>query len=243
MLCEKCKIREATVHYTEIVNGEKKEHYLCAQCAREEGLLPSTAGFAAQGSPFVRFLSELLSGTEQNSSEENDKDNAITCPNCGMTFGEFTKLGKFGCPECYRTFGPLIENEFKKFQADSHHVGKKYHRSIEDQQIEDVLGSDEKADAALQLTSAEKADDAAKKDISAKGEKSAASAAKEKAQGTVKAGANTNAGASGDPSGSKTDSKAIEELERQKAEAVKREDYMEAARLRDAIRKARGENE
>ena len=138
-----------------------------------------------------------------------------TCPNCGMTFGEFTKIGKFGCPECYRTFGPLIENEFKKFQADSHHIGKKYGKSIENQQIEAVLGKDDPAAPAKQETSPESA---------AAGEKSA------QEEGGKAAEADEEA-------------LSIAELEKKKEEAVKREDYLEAARLRDAIRKAREKNE
>lgn len=35
MLCERCKIREANIQYTEVINGVKTEHNLCAQCARE----------------------------------------------------------------------------------------------------------------------------------------------------------------------------------------------------------------
>ena len=38
MLCEKCKQREATTHYVETINGNKKEMRLCSECAREEGL-------------------------------------------------------------------------------------------------------------------------------------------------------------------------------------------------------------
>ena len=35
MICEKCKIREATISYTEIINGVKTEHHFCTQCAQE----------------------------------------------------------------------------------------------------------------------------------------------------------------------------------------------------------------
>ena len=35
MLCEKCGIREANIKYTEVFNGVKTEHNLCAQCAKE----------------------------------------------------------------------------------------------------------------------------------------------------------------------------------------------------------------
>lgn len=219
MLCEKCGIREATVHYTEVVNGVKKEHYLCAQCAKEEGLIFGMDGISGEDNPFVRFLSGLLGGAQQQEDESSEKDNSITCPNCGMTFGEFTKIGKFGCPECYRTFGPLIENEFKKFQADSHHIGKKYGESIENQQIEEVLGKDEKTE---------------------KPETGAAEQKESKADETAEA---ADTGAKPDASAAGKDEKkpSIAELEKRKEEAVKREDYMEAARLRDEIRKARGE--
>ena len=35
MICERCKIREATISYTEIINGQKTEHHFCTQCAQE----------------------------------------------------------------------------------------------------------------------------------------------------------------------------------------------------------------
>ena len=35
MLCERCKTREATIQYTEVVNGVRTEHNFCAQCASE----------------------------------------------------------------------------------------------------------------------------------------------------------------------------------------------------------------
>ena len=37
MLCERCKIREATIQYIEVVNGVRQEHSLCGQCAKETG--------------------------------------------------------------------------------------------------------------------------------------------------------------------------------------------------------------
>lgn len=33
MLCERCKIREANIQYTEVINGVKTEHNFCAQNA------------------------------------------------------------------------------------------------------------------------------------------------------------------------------------------------------------------
>jgi len=46
MLCQKCKIRPATVHITKIVNGKKTTIHLCNQCAAEEGYrMPGVPGF------------------------------------------------------------------------------------------------------------------------------------------------------------------------------------------------------
>ncbi len=52
MLCQKCKIRPASVHITKIVNGKKVERHLCAQCAAEEGFIaPGVPGFEDMGFP------------------------------------------------------------------------------------------------------------------------------------------------------------------------------------------------
>ena len=40
MLCENCKEREATVHFTEIMNGRVQKHHLCKECAAQMEMLP-----------------------------------------------------------------------------------------------------------------------------------------------------------------------------------------------------------
>ena len=37
MLCEKCKVREANIKYTEIINGVKTEHNLCSPLCEGNG--------------------------------------------------------------------------------------------------------------------------------------------------------------------------------------------------------------
>ncbi|MFH1389219.1 MAG: AAA family ATPase [Candidatus Margulisiibacteriota bacterium] len=44
MLCQKCKVRPATVHITKIVNNKKATYHLCSECAAQEGLLPTMGG-------------------------------------------------------------------------------------------------------------------------------------------------------------------------------------------------------
>lgn len=120
MLCDNCKKNEATIHYTEIINGVKNERHLCSECMQSlegdrEGEIPL--------SRLIRgILSAHLSGNEVSGANNID----IMCDKCKMTYSEFAKTGKFGCSECYSVFGPLIVDNIKKIQASTRHTGKKY---------------------------------------------------------------------------------------------------------------------
>ena len=59
MLCERCKIREANIQYTEIANGVRTEHNYCAQCAKEIDFGPYSAIFEGEF-PLGKLLSGLL---------------------------------------------------------------------------------------------------------------------------------------------------------------------------------------
>lgn len=117
MLCERCHKNEANVHTVQVVNGEKTEHYYCEACAREtayenpisfqdifQGLLnystPKSDGFT---SPFI---------------------STTRCPNCGMTYDEFRRNGKFGCNSCYEAFAPSLEDTLRSIHGGVNHKGK-----------------------------------------------------------------------------------------------------------------------
>ncbi len=48
----------------------------------------------------------------------------VKCPNCGRTYSDFQKTGKFGCSECYKAFEAPIERTLRQIQASSEHIGK-----------------------------------------------------------------------------------------------------------------------
>ena len=56
MLCENCKEREATVHFTEIMNGRVQKHHLCKECAAQMEMM----GYASNEVPFVKLLTGML---------------------------------------------------------------------------------------------------------------------------------------------------------------------------------------
>ena len=96
MQCQDCQQRQATLHFTKIINGEKTEFHICEQCAREKGeQFPGTNSFS---------IHQLLSGLlnfEQPVQGKSASINNLTCDNCGMTYEQFTRIGRFGCAHCY----------------------------------------------------------------------------------------------------------------------------------------------
>ena len=82
MLCEKCKVREANIKYTEIINGVKTEHNLCSHCAKEIDFGQYTALLDGEF-PLGKLLSGLL-GLEED-EEETDERSRVVCPTCGTS--------------------------------------------------------------------------------------------------------------------------------------------------------------
>ena len=121
MLCEKCKIREATIQYIEVVNGVRQEHSLCGQCAKETGFGQVSALFDGDF-PFAKILSTLL-GEEEVEEDQNYAQ--IICPVCGTSYQEFVENSRFGCPDCYEMFDLLMRDSIKHLQGNETHKGKR----------------------------------------------------------------------------------------------------------------------
>ena len=75
MLCEKCKIREANIRYTEVINGVATEHNLCSHCAKEMdfGQYTGLAGLFDSEYPIGKLLSQLLGLGEGDASRPAGK--------------------------------------------------------------------------------------------------------------------------------------------------------------------------
>ena len=121
MLCEKCKVREANIKYTEIINGVKTEHNLCSHCAKEMDFGQYTALLDGEF-PLGKLLSGLL-GLEED-EEETDERSRVVCPTCGTSFDDFVQNSRFGCPDCYGVFDLFINDKIKQLQGSESHRGK-----------------------------------------------------------------------------------------------------------------------
>ena len=121
MLCERCKIREANIQYTEIANGVRTEHNYCAQCAKEMDFGPYSAIFEGEF-PLGKLLSGLLGVPGEEAEEE--KTGQIICPTCGTSYDDFVKNSRFGCADCYSVFDLLIHDKIRQLQGNVRHTGK-----------------------------------------------------------------------------------------------------------------------
>lgn len=128
MLCERCKIREANIQYTEVINGVKTEHNFCAQCARELDFGPYSAIFDSDF-PLGKLLSGLLGISGE---QKEDMAHQVVCPACGTSYEEFVGNSRFGCPDCYGVFDLLISDNIRQMQGSDSHKGKhpRYHQKM-----------------------------------------------------------------------------------------------------------------
>ena len=115
MKCDICGKSEATVHLTEIVNGEMTKMHLCEECAKKKG--------AEMEEHFG--LGDLLAGLADLDVGLKPKTEAKTaCPNCSLTYEDFKKIGRLGCSQCYSAFEKFLTPLVKRIHGSIHHSGK-----------------------------------------------------------------------------------------------------------------------
>lgn len=126
MECQECHQRPATVHLTQVVNGQKTEVHICEHCAKDKG-------YMSYGEENFT-LNDLLSGifypdsNKQSSGKKtqpHEQASQLKCPSCGLTYQEFARIGKFGCASCYQTFDEHLNPIFRRVHSgNTTHNGK-----------------------------------------------------------------------------------------------------------------------
>ena len=102
MKCQNCNERQATVHYTETINGVTKSMDICEVCAAK---LQGETGF-------FPFFAEAFAQQEKS---------VTTCPTCGATLDFFKRYNKFSCPDCYNAFAPYTDRILKQIHKTNRH--------------------------------------------------------------------------------------------------------------------------
>lgn len=114
MQCDICHKNEATVHLTEIIDNQITELHLCEECARQKG--------SQMEQHFG--LADLLAGLADLGQQFEAPGKAeIKCPNCGLSYQDFRRVGRLGCSECYEAFKESLGILLKRIHGSTQHLG------------------------------------------------------------------------------------------------------------------------
>ena len=109
MLCGICKEKEATVFYTEIINGAKKEQYLCGECAAKSTGLHLKSPFGEGEFSLGTLLAGLFEGTVSKEESGDVED-----------VGAIVQGGEISCPD-YISFPIKMECTHHELKDEEKH--------------------------------------------------------------------------------------------------------------------------
>lgn len=119
MLCKNCNKNKATFHYTEIINGVKKEIALCDECRNKLGITSLDFNIPL-GMP--DFFSDFFE--DSSFLPEFDVVKTLKCDKCGMSYNDFSEGGRIGCSNCYDVFESKLDSILKNIHGFNVHKGR-----------------------------------------------------------------------------------------------------------------------
>jgi protein arginine kinase activator len=146
MKCHHCD-NQATVHLTQILNGQMHKMDLCESCAQAKGVT----------NPENLSISNLMDKVDMDT---DNSGTAMVCESCGTTHQEFKKGGRLGCEACYHVFRPVLDPLLDGMHAGTKHLGKipsgsasrvKFERSVDTlkTELKDAVEKEDYEKAAL----------------------------------------------------------------------------------------------
>ncbi len=120
MKCQLCS-KPATMHLSNIVNGQKKELHLCQDCAEKQQLLKQQE---------LNLSAILQTVIGQHVGQLTDELARLTCPTCGIKYMEFKAEGRLGCPNDYQVFQVALKPLLLRMHRSVSHKGKKPRHSL-----------------------------------------------------------------------------------------------------------------
>lgn len=121
MKCENCGKKDANVKYTQIINGEKKQMFLCDECGEKLGI--DSSMHINMPIDFSSFLSDFFDDVDAITPMPM-LERELRCQKCGLTFDDFMNTGKFGCSNCYDEFEGRIDPILKNIHGSNRHIGR-----------------------------------------------------------------------------------------------------------------------
>lgn len=117
MLCTHCKKEQATLFYTQNINGKESSAALCPECAKKAGIGNTS------------ILSPLFHTTVQKNAATHNT--AKKCSLCGLQLKDILSMGKVGCPACYDTFREELADTIRSIHGGVKHCGLTPQRGTE----------------------------------------------------------------------------------------------------------------
>lgn len=127
IVCDRCGERRATVVLTVATSRGTESYRLCEECAdevREEWVERGLEGAGI-------FKEEIADhGVDWDLPLSRKQARELICPNCGLTYEELMREGRFGCSECYSFLEPAVGLLLERIHGVRHHVGKRPRKQI-----------------------------------------------------------------------------------------------------------------
>lgn len=107
MLCTQCKKEQATLFYTQNINGKESSAALCPTCAKQAGIGGSN------------IFAPLYKTVRKHTAAPSTK----RCNLCGLSWTDILSMGKVGCPNCYDTFREELRDTVRSIHGGAKHCG------------------------------------------------------------------------------------------------------------------------
>ena len=117
MLCEECKVNEASYTISVMVGGEITTRHLCGDCMAKMNMDIASGNIK---SLLSTILSAITGDTAPVSAGEQ-----VVCPRCHLTLSEFTRTGHLGCPKCYEAFREQLQPMLLQIHGRVQHAGRR----------------------------------------------------------------------------------------------------------------------
>lgn len=116
MLCEECKVNEASYTLSVMMGEEIKTRHLCGECMAKMNM-------SLNNGNIKNLLSSILSAITGNDTTV-EKQQEVVCPRCRTTLSQFTKTGHLGCPGCYEAFHEQLQPMLLQIHGRVQHAGR-----------------------------------------------------------------------------------------------------------------------
>ena len=118
MLCEECKVNEASYTISVMMGEEVTQRHLCTECMAKMNM--SLASGNIRG--LLSTILSAITGGEQTAEPPKEE---IVCPRCHTTWSQFSKSGHLGCPGCYEAFREPLHPMLLQVHGRVQHAGRR----------------------------------------------------------------------------------------------------------------------